>query len=134
LGATFIVVAPEHPFVASLLNSKFKTQKSNLKEIHPTLNGRNQIRNGARAEGRKKQSIYRILCDKSLERIQNAIWISDFALWDLGQVRGWCSRSRSTRFEFAKEFDIPVIRVVVGKDGDKIAITEKKQVQKMREQ
>jgi leucyl-tRNA synthetase len=32
-------------------------------------------------------------------------------------------------FEFAKEFNLPIVRVVVGKDGDKSEITKKEQVQ-----
>jgi leucyl-tRNA synthetase len=58
------------------------------------------------------------------------IWISDFVLGNVGTgavvgVPGHDMRD----FEFAREFKIPIIRVVVGKDGDRSEITRPEQVQ-----
>ena len=58
------------------------------------------------------------------------IWISDFVLigFGTGAVVGVPGHDLRD-FEFAKEFGIEIIRVVVGKNGDKSLITELKQVQ-----
>ena len=58
------------------------------------------------------------------------VWVSDFVLsgFGTGAVVGVPAHDLRD-FEFAKEFGIDIIRVVVGKDGDKSAIIKKEQVQ-----
>lgn len=131
-GATFIVIGPEHPFVALLLNSKLKSQKSKIKEIKAYVNQAiNKSEQDRIAEGRKKTGVFtNFYAINNLNGNRLPIWISDFVLGDVGTgavvgVPGHDLRD----FEFAKQFDLPIIRVVVAKDGDTSEITKPEQVQ-----
>src|SRR3989344_1400973 len=131
-GATFIVVAPEHKFVASLLKSKAKSQKSKVEDIKKYVEkAKSKTELERQAEGKKKTGVFTgFYAINNLNDRKMPIWISDFVLKDFGTgavvgVPGHDLRD----FEFASEFDIDVVRVVVGSDGDKSPITKKKQVQ-----
>jgi len=131
-GATFIVIGPEHPFVALLLNSKFKVQSSKLKEIQEYVEkAKSKSETDRIAEGKKKTGVftgYYVINNLNGKRLP--VWISDFVLGNVGTgavvgVPGHDIRD----FQFAREFALPIIRVVVGSDGDTSAITEESQVQ-----
>ncbi len=131
-GATFIVIAPEHPLVASLLNSKLKIQNSNLKDIKAYVEkAKVKTEMEREAEGRKKTGVFTgLYAVNQLTGYHMPIWISDFVLMGFGTgavvgVPGHDMRD----FEFAKEFGLKVVRVVVGKDKDTSEITKKEQVQ-----
>ncbi|MGH7485688.1 MAG: leucine--tRNA ligase, partial [bacterium] len=113
-GATYIVLAPEHPFVDTL------TKSSERKKV------------SAYREKTKKQDI--ITRKTSTEKtgvftgsyaINPAteqtipIWVSDYVLMEYGTgaimgVPGHDARD----FEFAKKFDLPIVRVVCGERED----------------
>jgi len=124
-GATFVVIGPEHPFVASLQNSKLKEIQDYIEKT------KNKSEADRIAEGRKKTGVFTgFYAINNLNGKKLPIWISDFVLGNVGTgavvgVPGHDIRD----FQFAKEFGLPVIRVVVGKDGDTSAITRKNQVQ-----
>jgi len=131
-GATFIVIAPEHELVASLLNLKFKIQNSRLGEIKKYINetkSKNEIERIA--EGKKKTGVFTgFYAVNNLNGRKMPIWISDFVLPNVGTgavigVPGHDLRD----FEFASQFGLDIIRVVIGKDGDKSTIIKKEQVQ-----
>jgi len=131
-GATFIVIAPEHEFVASLLNLKFKIQNSKLGEIKKYINetkSKNEIERIT--EGKKKTGVFTgFYAVNNLNGRKMPIWISDFVLPNVGTgavigVPGHDLRD----FEFASQFGLDITRVVVGKDGNKSTITKKEQVQ-----
>ncbi len=132
-GATFIVLAPEHPFVATLLSPQNPHNPHiHLKEIAAYVAKSSKKSDADRiAEGRKKTGVFTgFYAVNQLNDYKMPIWISDFALMSVGTgavvgVPGHDMRD----FEFAKEFNIPIIRVVVGKDGDKSEITKPEQVQ-----
>ena len=131
-GATFVVLAPEHDLVTSILNSKLVIRNSKLEQIKKYVEKTASKTELERiAEGRKKTGVFTgLYAVNNLNGYEMPIWISDFVLKDFGTgavvgVPGHDLRD----FEFASEFGIKVIRVVVGKDGDRSAITRKKQVQ-----
>ncbi|MGH7603017.1 MAG: leucine--tRNA ligase [Gemmatimonadaceae bacterium] len=113
-GATYLVLAPEHPFVDTL------TKSSERKKV------------SAYREKTKKQDI--ITRKTSTEKtgvftgsyaINPAteqtipIWVSDYVLMEYGTgaimgVPGHDARD----FEFAKKFDLPIVRVVCGERED----------------
>jgi leucyl-tRNA synthetase len=124
-GATFVVIAPEHPFVASLLSSKTKE----IRDYVDKARKKSEIERIA--EGRKKTGVFTgFYCLNQLNNYKMPLYISDFVLPEFGTgavvgVPGHDLRD----FEFAKEFNLPIVRVVVGKDGDKSEITKPEQVQ-----
>ncbi len=121
-GATFIVIAPEHEFVKKIQTEEVKkyVEKSMAKSEIERL-----------AEGKKKTGVFTgFYAINNLNGRKMPIWISDFVLMGFGTgavvgVPGHDLRD----FEFAKEFNLEIIRVVVGSDGDKSPITRKEQVQ-----
>ncbi len=142
-GATFIVLAPEHSFVKSVIASLSLSKAKQSKEdrhaksdlarddielyVQKSLSKSEQERI---AEGRKKTGVptgfYAI---NQLNNYKMPIYVSDFVLGGFGTgavvgVPGHDLRD----FQFAKEFNIPIIRVVVGPDGDSSPIEEEKQV------
>ena len=133
-GATFVVVGPEHPFVASLLNSIpiESGQNSKLNEIKNYVEktkGKSEMERIA--EGREKTGIFSgYYAINQLNGYKMPIYVTDFVLGHVGTgavvgVPGHDLRD----FEFAKKFKLQVIRVVVGSDGDKSGIIREEQVQ-----
>lgn len=127
-GATFVVVSPEYAR-DNLLTICPKNLKNNInKYIELCLNKTEQQR---KEEDKKKTGIFtELFAVNQLNNYEMPVWVSDFVLSDFGTgavvgVPGHDKRD----FEFAKTFGLPVIRVVVGKDGDSSPITDEKQVQ-----
>jgi leucyl-tRNA synthetase len=130
-GATFIVLAPEHPFVTSLINNgntppQYSTKVKDYVNKSIAKTDLDRI-----AEGKKKTGVFTgHYAINNLNGRRLPIWVSDFVLAGFGTgavvgVPGHDIRD----FEFAKQFDIDVMRVVSGKDGDNSPITRKEQVQ-----
>ncbi|MBI2268521.1 MAG: leucine--tRNA ligase [Candidatus Blackburnbacteria bacterium] len=131
-GATFIVVAPEHPIVAKLLDGKFQISKDEIKKIGEYVKrAKNKSELDRISEGREKTGVFTgLYATNQLNSTKLPIWISDFVLGSVGTgavvgVPGHDLRD----FEFAQKFNLPVIRVVVGSDGDTSSIAEARQVQ-----
>ena len=126
-GATFIVLSPET--AEKLLDVVPANQRDKVsKYIRGALNKSKQKR---REEGRKKTGIFTgLYAINQLNKYEMPVWVSDFVLAEVGtgMVVGVPGHDKRD-FEFAKEFDLPVIRVVVGSDGDKSPIDKIEQVQ-----
>jgi len=125
-GATFIVIAPEHHLVSKItaLSEKNKVDAYIKKSLSKTELERI-------AEGQQKTGVFTgSYAINNLNGRKLPIWISDFVLASVGTgavvgVPGHDIRD----FQFAQSFNIPIIRVVVGNDGDRSAITVATQVQ-----
>ncbi len=119
-GATFVVVAPEHPFVQKVIPI--------LAYVDGALRKRKEDRI---VEGRKKTGVFtELYCINQLNNYKMPVFVSDFVVMDVGTgavvgVPGHDKRD----FEFALAMKLPVLRVVVGSDGDKSEITKIEQVQ-----
>ena len=142
-GATFIVVGPEHPFVKKLSNSKFQpvldrvetrsgipnSKKEEIRKYVQKATSKSEIERIA--EGRKKTGVFTgLYAINQLNGNRLPIWVSDFVLGHVGTgavvgVPGHDKRD----FEFAKQFELPVVRVVVGSDKDRSPITKINKVQ-----
>ncbi len=126
-GATFIVVAPESDFVKNNID-KFKNKDEVNKYIKQAKKKSDIDRI---AEGREKTGIFTgLYAINNLNGRQMPIYVSDFVLATVGTgavvgVPGHDLRD----FEFAQAKGLDIVRVVVGKDGDKTPITKPEQVQ-----
>jgi len=121
-GATFIVLAPEHEFVKKINRDDVK------KYVKETASKSEQERLN---EGKKKTGVFTgFYAINNLNGKEIPVWVSDFVLsgFGTGAVVGVPGHDLRD-FEFAKEFGIDIIRVVVGKDGNKSEITNREQVQ-----
>jgi leucyl-tRNA synthetase len=133
-GATFVVLAPEHPFA----------QKVMTQEIVPTEGSshwqavQNYVQKALakselerKEEGRLKTGVFTgLYVENSLNGKKLPIWVSDFVLaqFGTGAVVGVPAHDMRD-FEFARQFDLPIERVVVGSDGDTSPVTMPEQVQ-----
>ncbi len=123
-GATFIVLSPEHKFAQHIAQTNdqvagYCQQAINKTDIERT------------AEGRKKTGVFTgYVALNNLTDREMPIWVSDFVLghFGTGAVVGVPGHDKRD-FEFAQEFGLPVIRVVVGTDGDQSDINQLAQVQ-----
>lgn len=125
-GATFVVIAPDHSKALSLTTDENKENVS--KYIKDSLKKTPEERI---SEGRKKTGAFtgRFAINQLTGR-KMPIWVSDFVLanFGTGAVVGVPGHDKRD-FEFAKEFDIKIVRVVRGKDGDESEIKSLDQVQ-----
>ncbi len=134
-GATFIVLAPEHELITKVI-------EGSIKQVGVTEDVRKEVEiyvAQAKAktelerisEGRKKTGAFTgLYAVNNLNGTRIPLWVSDFVLKDFGTgavvgVPGHDLRD----FEFAHEFKLPVLRVVVGSDGDTSPIKKASQVQ-----
>jgi leucyl-tRNA synthetase len=131
-GATFVVIAPEHEFVNKILESRITNHESRIDEIKDYVEKAKAKSEADRiAEGREKTGVFTgFYCVNNLNGYRMPLYISDFVLsgFGTGAVVGVPGHDRRD-FEFAQKFRLPVIRVVVGKDGDDSKITKIEQVQ-----
>jgi len=125
-GASFIVLGPEHSLIQKI------TKKEYLDIVNKYVSGSiNKSEEERIAQGRLKTGVFTgAYAINNLNGDRLPVWISDFVLGNVGTgavvgVPGHDLRD----FEFAKEFKLPIKRVVVGKDGDNSEITNLQQVQ-----
>jgi len=151
-GATFVVLSPEHEFVEKIISFvSSRAERGDLynkvhnKDCFVTPQGgvsRNDIESYVAsakqksdqeriAEGKKKTGVFTgLYCINQLNNTKMPLYISDFVLsgFGTGVVVGVPGHDKRD-FQFATAFDLPIKRVVVGKDGDTSPITKEEQVQ-----
>lgn len=123
-GATFIVIAPEHPLAAeaAAVNNEVKIY------IENALNKSERER---QVEGKKKTGVFTgWYAINQLNGEKLPIWVSDFVLMGFGTGAVVGVPGHDVRdFEFASAMNLPIKRVVVGADGNDAEITDVSQVQ-----
>lgn len=114
-GATYMVVAPEHPLVDSVTS---QAQRAAVEKY--------------RAEATRKDLVARQKIDKTKTGVFTGgychnpatgqripIWVADYVLMDYGTGAIMAVPGHDGRdFEFATEFELPIVRVVAGPDDD----------------
>ena len=120
-GATFLVLAPEHPLVQKITAPSPKAaveeyiqkaaNKSNVERMAVTDKDKTGVFTGAYAVN-----------PMNGEKVP--VWISDYVLADHGTGAIMCVPAHDARdFAFAKKFDLPIIQVI-SKDGKEEELTE----------
>ncbi len=114
-GATFMVLAPEHPIVASLLNSKFKIQNSKFNEVKEYIKiAQSKTEQERIAEGREKTGIDTGLT--AINPVNNEeipVWVADYVLMGYGTGAIMAVPAHDTRdYEFAKKYNLQIKPVI----------------------
>jgi leucyl-tRNA synthetase len=125
-GATFVVLAPEHPRALDIATPAYREK---VKKYIFAASKRNDV--DRVTEGRKKTGVFTgRYAVNHLTGFKMPVWVGDFVLagFGTGAVVGVPGHDMRD-FEFAKEFNLKIIRVVKGSDGDAGPITNAKQVQ-----
>ncbi len=117
-GATFMVLAPEHPFVDQITTAK---QKGAVDEYKTLASRKLEL---DRKSDTKKSGVFtgayalNPLLPESDPRSKIPIWIADYVLMDYGSGAIMAVPGHDQRdFEFATQFSLPIQRVVQC-DGD----------------
>ncbi|MFZ2024675.1 MAG: leucine--tRNA ligase [Microgenomates group bacterium] len=128
-GATFVVMAPEHQYISHILKYVSNDIKKSI-ELY-CENTKKKSEADRITEGRIKTGVNTgLFCLNSLNGAKIPLYISDFVLSGFGTGVVVGVPAHDVRdFEFAQVFNLPVIRVVKGKDGKADAITKKEDVQ-----
>lgn len=120
-GATFLVVSPEHPFVVSLLNSKFETQNAKLEEMKKYINtARNKSEEDRTADDKEKTGVFSgLYAVNPVTQKKIPIWIADYVLTEYGMGAIMAVPAHDQRdFEFAKKYNLPIKEVILGNSSD----------------
>jgi leucyl-tRNA synthetase len=132
-GATFIVLAPEHEIVSKLISGKIETKEDleKIKGYVKAARNKSELDRQKEVTGRDKTGVFTgLYAVNQLSGKKMPIWITDFVLSSVGTGAVVGVPGHDTRdYEFAKQFGLEIIRVVVGKDREKGEITDKSQVQ-----
>lgn len=130
-GATFIVVAPDHPFVQKIISKQLLVDDNIYQKLSKYIKDiSNNSKLSDQTENKNKTGVFSgFYAINPLTNQDMPVWISDFVLTDFGTgavvgVPGHDLRD----FDFAKKFNLPIKRVVVGEDGDTSEIFNENQV------
>ncbi len=123
-GATYMVVAPEHPIIKELEN-----QIINLDDVKEYQRQASLKSDFERAELNKEKTgveLKGISAINPLTGTEIPIWVSDYVLITYGTGAIMAVPAHDTRdWEFAKKFDIPMIQVIESNDKNVICDIEK---------
>ena len=116
-GATYMVVAPEHPILKELEN-----KIENLDEVQEYQKQASLKSAFERSELNKEKTGVEIKGITAINPLTNKeipIWISDYVLITYGTGAIMAVPAHDTRdYEFAKKFNLPIIQVVDGENAD----------------
>ena len=118
-GATFCVLAPEHPLVMSIVSA---AQKKAVTEYVQVAKNRSDLDRSA--QNKDKTGVFTgafAVNPVNGEKIQ--IWVADYVLvnYGLGAVMAVPGHDERDH-QFAKKFDIPILRVLSGGDESDINV------------
>jgi len=126
-GATYMVVSPEHPYL-----DKYKDKIENWNDIISYREMAAKKSDFERTELAKDKTGVEIKGLTAIDPVNDAeipIWVSDYVLMTYGTGAIMAVPAHDTRdWEFAKKFNLPIIQVVKGTEGevdvDKEAFTD----------
>lgn len=118
-GATGLVLAPEHPLVLQILDSKFNIKDSELNNVRKYVK-----------ESKRKSELERTSLDKAktgvftglfvknpLSKENVPVWVGDYVVGWYGKGAVMVVPAHDQRdYEFAKKYELPIVEVVKGGD------------------
>lgn len=126
-GMTFLVLSPAHKLVDEIIAGKYKGANEHIESIKKYVEEYKKEKNNKAKEKTGIETGLFVLNPINNEKIP--VWISNFVVEGVGTgaVQG-CPGHDLNDFEFAKKYNLPIKRVIVGKDGDESEIKDKKQI------
>jgi leucyl-tRNA synthetase len=113
-GATYMVLAPEHPLVEKITTAQ---QSAEVKAYCEVAGRRSEL--ARTAESKEKTGVFtgvyaiNPVWPEGDERARIPIWVADYVLMGYGTGAIMCVPAHDTRdFEFAKQFGLPIKAVV----------------------
>lgn len=116
-GATYMVVSPEHPII-----DKYKDRLKNWDDIVEYRKQAARKSDFERTELAKEKTGVPLEGITAIDPVNGAeipVWISDYVLMSYGTGAIMAVPAHDTRdYDFAKKFDLPIIQVVAGPEGN----------------
>ena len=123
-GATYMVVAPEHPIIKEL-----ESEITNLDEVKEYQRQASLKSDFERAELNKEKTGVEIKGIRAVNPLTNTeipIWVSDYVLITYGTGAIMAVPAHDTRdWEFAKKFSLPIIQVIESANENTVCDIEK---------
>ena len=120
-GATFLVLAPEHPMVQKICTD---AQREKVEAYISMAANKSNVERMAVNDKDKTGEFTGAYAINPLNGEKCAIWISDYVLADHGTGAIMCVPAHDARdFTFAKKFDLPIVQVI-SKDGKEEVLEE----------
>ena len=120
-GATFLVLAPEHPMVQKICTD---AQREKVEAYNSMAANKSNVERMAVNDKDKTGEFTGAYAINPLNGEKCAIWISDYVLADHGTGAIMCVPAHDARdFAFAKKFDLPIVQVI-SKDGKEEVLEE----------
>ena len=120
-GATFLVLAPEHPMVQKICTD---AQRDKVEAYISMAANKSNVERMAVNDKDKTGEFTGAYAINPLNGEKCAIWISDYVLADHGTGAIMCVPAHDARdFAFAKKFDLPIVQVI-SKDGKEEVLEE----------
>ena len=120
-GATFLVLAPEHPMVQKICTD---AQREKVEAYISMAANKSNVERMAVNDKDKTGEFPGAYAINPLNGEKCAIWISDYVLADHGTGAIMCVPAHDARdFAFAKKFDLPIVQVI-SKDGKEEVLEE----------
>src|ERR1019366_7380053 len=113
-GATFLVLAPEHPLVDAIISDK---QRAAVNAYRATVAAKDVV--SRKVTDKEKTGVFTGAYGTLPGFTQNLpVWIADYVLMDYGTGAIMAVPGHDERdFAFAKRFNLPIVRVIAG-EGD----------------
>jgi leucyl-tRNA synthetase len=112
-GATYMVLAPEHPLVATITTSEQRTAV----EAYVTQAARRSERSRLAETHEKSGAFTGAMAAHPVTAARIPIWIADYVLASYGTGAVMAVPGHDTRdYEFARRFELPIVEVVAGGD------------------
>ncbi len=113
-GATFMVVAPEHPLVQTITTPERRAAVDAYVQRSKSRSEKDR-----RATKEKTGEATGAFCVNPVNGKEIPIWIADYVLWGYGTGAIMAVPGHDERdFEFAKKVDLPIVRVVAASVDD----------------
>lgn len=130
-GMTFLVLSPEHALTTKIITGKTQVPEKNRAAVKAYVEKAQKKSDMDRiAEGKEKTGEFTgLYAINQINGKKVPVWVTDFVLGHVGTgaVQG-CPGHDHKDFAFAKKFGLPIIRVIVGVDGDTGPIERDEQV------
>ena len=123
-GATYMVVAPEHPMIEKLADKI--TNMDEIKEYQRKASLKSDFERSELNKEKTGVPIKGIMAINPITKEEIPIWVSDYVLITYGTGAIMAVPAHDTRdYEFAKKFDIPMKQVIKGFSDDVVCDLDK---------
>ncbi|HEY1368929.1 MAG TPA: leucine--tRNA ligase [Gaiellaceae bacterium] len=114
-GATFFVLAPEHPLVERLA-----ARSPNAAELRDYVQKAAAKRGEERAAAEEKTGVFTgFFATNPVNEARIPIWVADYVLMEYGTGAIMAVPAHDQRdFEFARRFELPIVQVISPREGD----------------